>query len=147
MPQFSNFLENSTIHFHMFTYLVTCFLSHDFVAVPVTRSNNFVSLHQLDRDKLGHVSLIQHVTGYSHETATLRKHVTKYKNMQKRMVEYLEQFENRGIKISRDNTNLITKSINLQLSTLILYGVGVRCDRRQFSVLMSIYREAYVSIY
>ena len=34
-----------------------------FVAVAATRSNNFVSLHQLDRDKLEHVSLIQLVTG------------------------------------------------------------------------------------
>ena len=33
--------------------------SHGFVVVPVTRSNNFVSLHKLDRDKLEHVSLIQ----------------------------------------------------------------------------------------
>ena len=37
--------------------------SHGFVAVPVTRSNNFTSLHQLDRDKLEHASLIQLVTG------------------------------------------------------------------------------------
>ena len=37
--------------------------SHGFVAVPVTRSNNFVSLHLLDRDTLEHVSLIQIVTG------------------------------------------------------------------------------------
>ena len=27
MPQFSNFLRNPTIHFRMFSYLVTCFLS------------------------------------------------------------------------------------------------------------------------
>ena len=35
---------------------------HSFVAVSVTRSNNLVSLHLLDRDKLEHVSLIQLVT-------------------------------------------------------------------------------------
>ena len=40
---------------------------------------------------------------------------------------------NRGIKIARVNSILITKSINLQLFTLILYGVGVRCDQRRFS--------------
>ena len=37
--------------------------SHGFVAVLVSRSNNFVALHQLDRDKLEHVSSIQLVTG------------------------------------------------------------------------------------
>ena len=37
--------------------------SHGFVAVPVTNSNTFVSLHKLDREKLEHVSLIQLVTG------------------------------------------------------------------------------------
>ena len=40
------------------------------------------------------------------------------------MVEYLRKFENRGIKIARGNSILITKSINLRLFTLILYGVG-----------------------
>ena len=51
------------------------------------------------------------------------------------MVEFLIQFEKRDIKIARVNSILITKSINLQLFTLILYGVGVCCDRRRFSVL------------
>ena len=34
-----------------------------FDALPVTRLNNFGSLHKLDRDKLGHVSMIRLVTG------------------------------------------------------------------------------------
>ena len=51
------------------------------------------------------------------------------------MIEFLRKFENRGTKINRTNLILITKSINLELFTLILYGVGVRCDRRRFSVL------------
>ena len=54
---------------------------------------------------------------------TLRKHVTKYKNMCNRMVEFLRKFENRVIKIARVNSIFITKSINLQLFTLILYSV------------------------
>ena len=61
---------------------------------------------------------------HSIETVTLRQHVAKYKNMQKWMVEFLRKFENRGIKIARVNSSLITKSINLQLITLILCGVG-----------------------
>ena len=40
------------------------------------------------------------------------------------MVKFLRKFENRGIKIGRVNSILITNSINLQLFTLILYGVG-----------------------
>ena len=38
--------------------------SHGFVAVPIKRSNNFVSLDKLlDRDKLEHLSLMRLVTG------------------------------------------------------------------------------------
>ena len=49
MPRFSNFLRNSTIHFHTF-WLVFMFgnsfrKSRGFVVVPVTKSNNFVSLY------------------------------------------------------------------------------------------------------
>ena len=51
------------------------------------------------------------------------------------MVKFLRKFENRGIKIARVNLILITKSINLQLFTLIFYGGWVRCGRRRFLVL------------
>ena len=57
----------------------------------------------------------------SNETETLKKHVTKYKNMQKWIVEFLRKYENRGIKIS---PFFITKFLNLLLFTLILYGFG-----------------------
>ena len=40
------------------------------------------------------------------------------------MVAFLRKFENRGTKIAPLYTILITKSINLKLFTLILYGVG-----------------------
>ena len=50
---------------------------------------------------------------HNNETVTLKKHVSKYKNMQKWMVEFLRKFENRGIKIARVNSIRITKSINL----------------------------------
>ena len=53
------------------------------------------------------------------ETVTLRKHVTKYKNMRKWMAEF-RKFENLGVKIARVNSIFITKSINLQLFTLVL---------------------------
>ena len=35
-----------------------------------------------------------------------------------------QKFENLGIKIARVNSILIPKTINLQLITFILYGVG-----------------------
>ena len=61
---------------------------------------------------------------HSIETVTFRKHVIKYKNRQKWMVEFLRKFEKHGIKIARVNSILITKYIYLQLFTLIFNGVG-----------------------
>ena len=62
---------------------------------------------------------------HSDETATVRKYVTKYKRMRKLMLVFLGQFENRGIKIARVNSILITKSSNLLEFSMVL---GVRCD-------------------
>ena len=50
------------------------------------------------------------------------------------MIEYLQKFENRGIKNARVNLILITKSIHLEFFTIVLYCDGVRCDRMRFSV-------------
>ena len=58
---------------------------------------------------------------HSNETATLRKHVTKYKNMQKYIVKFLRKFENRGMKIARINSILFTKYINLELLILLTF--------------------------
>ena len=48
---------------HVFIFVNMFPESHGFVAVPITRLNNIVSLHYLDWDKLEHVSLIQLVAG------------------------------------------------------------------------------------
>ena len=48
-------------------------------------------------------------TQFIYLAMTLRKHVTKYKNMRKWMVEFLRKFENRAIKSGRDKSILITK--------------------------------------
>ena len=49
--------------------------------------------------------------------------------MQKWILEFLRKFENGGIKIAWAKSILISKSINLQLFTLILHTVlEVRCD-------------------
>ena len=101
--------------------------SHGFVAVPVTRSNNFVSLNKLE----GYIGTCIFETAcnrHSNETVTVKKHVSKYKNLRKWKIEFLRKFEHRGSKIIRVNSILITKSFNLQFFTLILYGVGVRRD-------------------
>ena len=57
------------------------------------------------------------------ETATLRKHVTKYKHMRKLMLVFLGKFENRGIKIARVNSISNTKYTNLLLPLLPRGGV------------------------
>ena len=46
--------------------------------------------------------------------------------MRKCMIEFLRKFENRGIKIARVYSILITKFIHLQFFTLILSDVGAR---------------------
>ena len=62
------------------------------------------------------------------------------------MDEFLTKFQNHGIKITRVNSILITKSINLQLFTLILNRVGVRCDQRRFSVLSPFIEESMIRL-
>ena len=59
---------------------------------------------------------------HSNETVTLMKHDIRYKNMRKWMIEFLRKLDNRCIKIARGNSIRNTKSINLQLFTLILFG-------------------------
>ena len=53
------------------------------------------------------------------------------------MVEFFRWFEYWGIKIARVNLILITNSINLQLFTLILSGVGGRFDVDIFKLTAS----------
>ena len=94
--------------------------------------------------------IVQPCDWHSNETVTLRNHVTKYINMQKFIVKFLRKCENRDIKIARVHLILITKSINLQLFTLILYCVGVCCDVYIFKLTASarsIYREVYGHTY
>ena len=56
---------------------------------------------------------------HSNETVTLRKHVTKYKNMREWMIEFLRKFVNRDIKIARVNTILLTESINFNFNFVL----------------------------
>ena len=79
----------------------------------------FISIKSVKRDEI-----VRPCERHSNETATVRKHVTKYKNMRKWMVECFRKFWNRGIEIARVNSILIQKSANLELFTLILYSIG-----------------------
>ena len=87
---------------------------------------------------------------HSNETVTLRKHVTKYKNMRKLMVEFLRKFDNSGIKIAGVNSILITKSTNLQL---FFFNFGRCCGDRCEDIFkltvsaLSINREVYGQSY
>ena len=60
---------------------------------------------------------------HSNKTVTLSIHVAKYKIVQKLIDEFLRKFDNLGFKIALVNSIFITKSSDLQLFTLILYGV------------------------
>ena len=68
---------------------------------------------------------------HSNETASVRKHVTKYKHMQKFMLLFLGKLENRCIKNARVYSICITKSINLLKICMVL---GVRCEVDIFKI-------------
>ena len=60
------------------------------------------------------------------------------------MVEFLRKFENRGTIISRVNSIIMTKSINLQLYTLNFVRCSGPLESMAFFRAQSIYREVYV---
>ena len=142
MPKFSNLLRNSTIHFRVSIFGSIFPERHGFVAVPVTRSNNLISLHQLDRDKLEHVSLIQLVNGNYNETVTLRKHASKYKNMRKWMIEFLENLRIVALKLLE-----LTRFLSPNLQFTVIYFNFVRWLGSLWSKAIfyaqSIYRKVY----
>ena len=112
--------------------------SQGFVAVLVTRSNNFVSLHYLNRDKLGYVSLIHLLTVIATKLCLARNMFTNIKTCENGWSNFSENLRIVALKLL-----VLTRSLSpnqyiyifLILITLILYGVMVRCDRRRFSVL------------
>ena len=73
---------------------------------------------------------------HSKDTVTLRKHVTKYKNMQKSVDKFLRKSANQGDKI--DWVDLIYQF------TLILYVVWVCCDRGRFFVHSSFIEKSFL---
>ena len=88
--------------------------SHGFVAIAVTIKLHQTYMFQCIPIKLVNGDKIVDICDrHSNETVTLRKHVNKYKHIQKWMVEFLRKFDNRGIKIAGVNSIFITKSVNL----------------------------------
>ena len=56
--------------------------------------------------------IVRHCDRLINETAALRKHLTKYKQMRKWMNKIFRKFDNRGIKIVGVNSIRITKYLN-----------------------------------
>ena len=58
---------------------------------------------------------------YNNETATLRKHVTKYKNLRKWIVEFLKKSESRGDKLARNIMKYHSGNIMNTPQKIVLY--------------------------
>ena len=105
--------------------------SNFFLAVPVISSNNFVSLHLLDWDKLEHVSLIQLVTKIAMKLSLSRNMLS---NIQICKNGWLNFSENLRILVLNllEFTQFLSPNLSKTKFTLILflYGTGVCCDRR-----------------
>ena len=105
--------DTKSIHFRRFLYLVTCLMKATVslhARYKLYERYMFIFHNQII--VLGD-EIVPHFDRNSNKMVTLRKHVSKNKNMRKWMVEYLRKFENRSIKIARVNSIRIPKSINL----------------------------------
>ena len=120
MPRFSNFLRNSTLHFGMFLYLVTCYLRGTvsllwrLQAVPKIHVPIYPSLIREGKRNCSTLWPAQQRSRDSQETCY---QILIHAKMDSRISA---SFENRGFKITRVNSIHIAKSINI---TLILYSV------------------------
>ena len=59
---------------------------------------------------------------HNNETLTPRKHVTKYKNMRKKMVEFIRNSQSRGNEIAQVNSICVNKFINLISFCAVING-------------------------
>ena len=96
------FTEKLTIHFRLFLYLETCLLTGTVSLLCRLQSVSkiHVPLYPSLIILLMGDEIVRPCDRHSNDTVTLRKHVTKYKNMWKWIVQFLSKFENRGIKIA-----------------------------------------------
>ena len=84
------------------------------VVGPTHARGGILDLLMTDVPDLVRVAVVEPKGNSDHSyLSAVRKHVTKYKNMRKWMVEFLRKSENRGDKIAQVNSNRINKSINL----------------------------------
>ena len=98
--------------------------SHGFVAMPVTSCIKDTCFN-LSLSNLGMETKFFDINRHSNETVTLMKHVTKYKNMHKWMIEFLRKFENRNI-ILLELTRFPSENQSFYFN-FVRY-LGVRCD-------------------
>ena len=117
MPRFSNLLRNSIIRCGMFLNLETCFLR---VTVSLLCQLQAVSKIRIPICPYLIIEWSPNCLNFVTGTAT---DPWLSGNMLPDIKEFLRKFENRGIKIDPVNWILIIKSMNLQLFTLILFGV------------------------
>ena len=85
---------------------------------------------------------------HSIETVTLTKHISKYKNCENGWSNFSENLRIMQLKVVEITRFLSQKSVDLQLFTFILHGVGVRCDVGIFKLTasaQSIYIEKSIS--
>ena len=115
-PQLSDFMKNSAIYFsHVFIFSTMFPKSLGFVAMPGTScikdtcSTLYISNISKERRNCPSLWLVRQRNRDSHAW----KHVTKYKNMRKSMVEFPRKCNSSGDKIAPVNSIRITESVNL----------------------------------
>ena len=123
LPGFSVFFRNSTIHFSMFLYLETCFWESRFRGCAGYKLNlrymfQFIPIKLWKGDEI-----VLLVIGTATKPWLSGNMLLNIKTcvMHGRISHKIWES---WIKIARVNSILITKSINLQLFTFILYCVG-----------------------
>ena len=107
MPRFSNFLRKSTIHFCTCLYLVACFL-RDTVSLLCRSQGRTISSSFINWN----MYLLYSCNLHSNETVTVKKHVTKYTNMLKWMVEFLRKFESHCCPVCGPNQDVLIRRWN-----------------------------------
>ena len=123
--------QDSQIFWEIRSYIFICFYirdmfpeSHGFVAMLAIRCIKDTCSNLSLSNQWRETKLFDLVTGTATKPWLSGNMIPNMKKMWKWMFEFLRKFENRGIKSVWVSSILIKNSINLQLFTLILDGVG-----------------------
>ena len=115
---------------HVFIFCSMLPESQCFVGVPVASSNNIVSLHLLDRDKLEHISLIQLVTGIASKPWLSGNMLPTIKPCENGWSNFPENLRVVAIKFI-ELTQFVSPNLTI---SFCLCGFLVSCDWRRFSM-------------